>query len=224
MVLLAHPLLGSFDRQPMIAGEGFHPGLVVGGPLAQDLLADHRNADHLTEEVHNLLRARETAEVAVNDNAVEAVVDKGEQVAEQLGEQFHGNPRTARSRAKNHQAWTGQADRGGQEFSSGRCGALCIQRRAGNYDSRIVTIGQLILFSTKTGDAWLLDPADQLAARLAREGESEPIQIEETDTTFAIGWKGRYRIEGPAFVYPDDDTGRVTTILGYPTDKLTQAV
>jgi hypothetical protein len=64
-----------------------------------------------------------------------------------------------------------------------------IQRRAADYGSRIVTIGQLILFSTKTGDAWLLDPADQLAARLARQGESEPIHIEETDTTFAIGWK-----------------------------------
>jgi hypothetical protein len=55
------------------------------------------------------------------------------------------------------------------------------------------------------------------------EGESEPIQIEETDTTFAIGWKGRYRIEGPAFV-SDEDAGRVAAILGYPTDKLTQAV
>ena len=99
-----------------------------------------------------------------------------------------------------------------------------IQRRAADYDSRIVTIGQLILFSTKTGDAWLLDPADQSAARLAREGESEPIHIEETNTTFAIGWKGRYHIEGPAFIYSDEDTGRVATILGYPTDKLTQAV
>ena len=97
-----------------------------------------------------------------------------------------------------------------------------IQRRAADYDSRIVTIGQLILFSTKTGDAWLLDPADQLAARLAREGESEPINIEEADTTFAIGWKGRYRIEGPAFVYSDPDTSRVVTILGYPTDQLSQ--
>jgi hypothetical protein len=99
-----------------------------------------------------------------------------------------------------------------------------IQRRAADYDGRIVTIGQLVLFSTQTGDAWLLDPADQLAARLARDGQSEPIHIEETDTTFAIGWKGRYRIEGPAFVYSDDDTGQVATILGYPTDKLTQAV
>jgi hypothetical protein len=97
-----------------------------------------------------------------------------------------------------------------------------IQRRAADHDGRIVTLGQLVLFSTETGDAWLLDPSDQLAARLAREGEVEPVRIEETDTTFAIGWKGRYRIDGPAFVYSDHDTGRVTTILGYPTDKLGQ--
>ena len=101
-----------------------------------------------------------------------------------------------------------------------------IQRRAADHDGRIVTVGQLVLFSTstETGDAWLLDPADRLAARLARDGENEAIHIEETDTTFAIGWKGRYHIEGPAFVYSDDDTGQVATILGYPTDKLTQAV
>jgi hypothetical protein len=42
------------------------------------------------------------------------------------------------------------------------------------------------------------NPADQLAARLARDGDPEPIHIEENDTTFAIGWKGRYRIEGAA--------------------------
>ena len=97
-----------------------------------------------------------------------------------------------------------------------------IQRRAAEHDSRIITIGQLVLFSTQTGDAWLLDPADRLAARLAHDGESEPVHIEETDTTFAIAWKGRYRIEGPSFIYSDDETGRTSTILGYPTDKLTR--
>src|SRR3974390_3187050 len=91
------------------------------------------------------------------------------------------------------------------------------------HTGRVISIGQLILFSTKTGDAWLLDPSDQLAARLAREGDPEPIHIEETDTTFAIGWKGHYRIEGPAFVYVDRDTGRTSTILGYPTNQLTQS-
>jgi hypothetical protein len=34
--------------------------------------------------------------------------------------------------------------------------------------------------------------------------------------------EGSYRIDGPAFVYSDHDTSRVTTILGYPTDKLGQ--
>jgi hypothetical protein len=95
-----------------------------------------------------------------------------------------------------------------------------IQRRAASHDGRVVTIGQLVLFSTDIGDAWLLDPADQLAARLARDGDPEPVHIEENDTTFAIGWKGRYRIEGDTFIYVDSDTGRVSTILGYPIDQL----
>jgi len=115
----------------------------------------------------------------------------------------------------------------GQQIVEGRSFRLTdevryIQRQAANLHGRIVGIGQLILFSTETGDAWLLNPADRLAARLARDGASEPIHIEETDTTFAIGWKGRYRIKGAGFVYSDNDSGRVTTILGYPTDQLTK--
>jgi hypothetical protein len=69
-----------------------------------------------------------------------------------------------------------------------------IQNKAAEHDGRVVTLGQLLLFSTDTGDAWLLDVTDQLAARLARDGDPEPIPLEETDTSFAIGWKGRYHI------------------------------
>jgi hypothetical protein len=53
-------------------GKGFHPGRVAGGALAQDLLADRRNADHVAEEMHHLLGSRQAAEVTVNDNAVKA--------------------------------------------------------------------------------------------------------------------------------------------------------
>ena len=98
-----------------------------------------------------------------------------------------------------------------------------IQEKAAFHDGRIVTIGQLILFSTDTGDAWLLDVTTQLAARLASDGDPEPIFLEETDTSFAIEWKGRYRIEGPAFIYADQSTGRVTTILGYPIQNVAHA-
>jgi hypothetical protein len=92
-----------------------------------------------------------------------------------------------------------------------------IQRRASEHDARFITVGELALFSTNTGDAWLLDPADRLAARLARDGDPEAIFIEETEANFTIGWKGRYRIDGTIFVYTDRDSGRVLSILGYPT-------
>jgi hypothetical protein len=82
-----------------------------------------------------------------------------------------------------------------------------IQHQAAKHDGRFVTIGPLVFFSTETGDAWMLDPSCQLAARLARDGDPEPIDFEETDANYAIGWKGNYRIEGRAFVYIDRKSG-----------------
>ncbi len=96
-----------------------------------------------------------------------------------------------------------------------------IQRHAAQHDGRLVTVGPLILFSTETDDAWLLDRDDHLAARLARDGDPESIYFEETDTNFAIGWKGSYRIEEDVFVYIDKDAGRIVAIMGYPTSCLT---
>jgi len=96
---------------------------------------------------------------------------------------------------------------------------LYIQRRAAEHDGRFVTVGSLALFSTDTGDAWLLDPEDHLAARLARDGDPEEVYFEATDTRFAIGWKGKYRINGDAFIYIDRDSGRIVTILGYPIHR-----
>src|SRR6202008_3223478 len=49
-----------------------------------------------------------------------------------------------------------------------------VQRCAARHDGRIVTIGQLILFSTETGDGWLLDKEDGLAAPLARTAIPNP--------------------------------------------------
>src|SRR5208337_3969827 len=124
MVFLVYAFFGPFDGDPMIAREGFHPVLVVGRTLAQDLLADDRNADDLMEEVDHPLGARQPVEVAVYDDAVEAVVDEGQQVTKQLGEQFHGKPREAQSGWKNRRAWRGQTDRGRHELSADRRGAL----------------------------------------------------------------------------------------------------
>ena len=99
-----------------------------------------------------------------------------------------------------------------------------IQRRAAQYDDRIVTMGPLLLFSTETGDAWMLDPSDQLAIPIARAEESLPVHIQDTDTNFAVAWMGNYRIDGELFIYRANDSGNTRTIFGYPTDRIAQQI
>ena len=99
-----------------------------------------------------------------------------------------------------------------------------IQQRAAEHDARIVSIGPLVLFSTHTGDAWILDPADQLAARLAYDGDPLALYLEETETNYAIGWQGRYRIENHTFVYEDNETHHLIAIRGYPTQLLLRTI
>jgi hypothetical protein len=95
-----------------------------------------------------------------------------------------------------------------------------IQGRAAQHDGRFITVGPLIFFSTETGDAWLLDPKDHLASRLARDGDPEDMYFEETETNFSIGWKGEYRIDGDVFLYVDKDSGRAISIVGYPVGRI----
>lgn len=99
-----------------------------------------------------------------------------------------------------------------------------IQRRAADQVGRIVSIGPLVFFSTNTGDAWMLEPADHLAVRLARGGDPLPVLIEETKDRFAIGWQGRFHCDGDTFVYEDNESGRVSAISGYPVKQLLRAI
>jgi hypothetical protein len=60
---------------------------------------DHRSAIDLAEEVDHVLGAAEPRQIAVNDDAVEAVINEGQQVAEQPGEEFHGQHHHAPDRS-----------------------------------------------------------------------------------------------------------------------------
>jgi len=52
-----------------------------------------------------------------------------------------------------------------------------IQEKAADHTLRMVTFGQLILFSTETGDAWLLEVTDKLAARPERVNDFETVGV-----------------------------------------------
>jgi hypothetical protein len=99
-----------------------------------------------------------------------------------------------------------------------------IQRRAADHDGRIVSIGPLVFFSTDTGDAWMLEPEDHLAVRLARGGDPLPVLIEETEQRFVIGWQGRFHFDGDTFVYEDNESGRLNAIRGYPVKQIQRVI
>lgn len=63
-----------------------------------------------------------------------------------------------------------------------------IIEKAQIHDSRVIGIGELVFFSTQTGDAWILDAVDSLALCLARDGERLNFSILETLTNFQIVW------------------------------------
>src|SRR3990172_8474461 len=98
--------------------------------------------------------------------------------------------------------------------------ARAMQRAARVMRTRAVKLGQIVFFSTSTGDAWMLDPAERTAACLARDGDSLPIPIRESAAELAIEWHAHYRIEGRAFSVVERDSGSARTILGYPIAEI----
>ena len=100
--------------------------------------------------------------------------------------------------------------------------ARYIVARAAQYDSRIVTFGSLLFFSTQSGDAWMLDPQDSLALRLAYDGDPAPSRIFETEDTYAVQWDAFYAIKGDE-VHITDESGGTKVILGYPTPEIQEA-
>lgn len=94
--------------------------------------------------------------------------------------------------------------------------------RAQDHDPRVVTLGSLVFFSTETGDAWMLDPGDNLALCLARDDEEQPFTITEDSTNFFIEWNAYYHIDADAFIVTER-SGRNRTILGYPIADISKA-
>ena len=78
--------------------------------------------------------------------------------------------------------------------------------------------GRLFLELHKRREILILpNPWDGGTAKLLASLGFEALATTSLGMSNALG-----RIDGPAFVYSDHDTGRVTTILGYPTAKLGQ--
>jgi len=95
-----------------------------------------------------------------------------------------------------------------------------IRQLARSGDARMISYAPLFFFSTDTGDAWLLDTEDQLAACVMMD--YEPIDI-NISSNLAISWPGSYQLQDNLFVYRDAN-GKTTMYWGYPTKALMEAI
>ncbi|MCF8374232.1 MAG: hypothetical protein K9H64_21600 [Bacteroidales bacterium] len=98
-----------------------------------------------------------------------------------------------------------------------------IIKAAKQFESKIVALRELILFSTETGDAWLLDTDDNLALLLSKEGIKQEFSIVDTQFQFGIDWKYNYVIENEKFIVVEK-AGLARIIFGYPTEVIMEMI
>lgn len=84
-----------------------------------------------------------------------------------------------------------------------------------------VGVGPFIAFSTGIGDAWLLDPEDQLAMCLVWRSQKIAPDLKEDPKRLMIGWHGAYEILGDMFRI-ESDLPEIGTraVIGYPLEGI----
>ncbi|AXW24570.1 hypothetical protein [Ralstonia solanacearum] len=89
----------------------------------------------------------------------------------------------------------------------------------------ILPDGPLILFSTTDGDAWLLEPNEEVCICLAWHGTKGEFGVNDAGQHLLIDWDGSYELCGNFFcVNMDNEEIGVRMIGGYPIEELRQAI
>lgn len=101
--------------------------------------------------------------------------------------------------------------------------ASMVQRRAALGQPSAIRIGSIVLFSTVTRDAWMIEVQTGEAACLARAGESRPIPITETPGKLDIAWEARHRWDNEDFTVIENDRPP-ETLPGYPVAQIRQLI
>ena len=82
-----------------------------------------------------------------------------------------------------------------------------------------VQVGPFVLFSTGIGDAWLLNPEEDLGLCLMWRGQVNEPKITETALELHIGWDAAYELAGPFMkLDPFDNRIAAQAVGGYPLE------
>ncbi|MBU4117598.1 MAG: SEC-C domain-containing protein [Proteobacteria bacterium] len=75
-----------------------------------------------------------------------------------------------------------------------------IQESAAAKKGAVLALGVFVLFSTTSGDAWLLEVTDMDAIQVAQGGEKVAVQIEENPETIEINWTHKFDVKNKKFI------------------------
>lgn len=75
-----------------------------------------------------------------------------------------------------------------------------IQKNAVAKKTAVLALGVFVLFSTDTGDAWLLEVTEMDAIQVAQDGNALAVQIEENPETIEINWTHKFEVKDKKFI------------------------
>ncbi|OGQ87157.1 MAG: hypothetical protein A2512_02075 [Deltaproteobacteria bacterium RIFOXYD12_FULL_56_24] len=95
-----------------------------------------------------------------------------------------------------------------------------IQANAGAGKAGVLTLGVFVLFSTPSGDAWLLEVTDMDAIQVAQDGKKLAVEIEENPETIEINWTHKFEIKNKKFSLTSYKDNSEETREDYPTHAI----
>lgn len=99
-----------------------------------------------------------------------------------------------------------------------------IQQAAVDKKNVLHAMGVFILFSTTSGDGWLLEITEMDALQVAVKGEKVEIEIEESSETIEINWTHKFTVKNKKFIATAYADKTVSTYEDYPTHRIYSAV
>jgi hypothetical protein len=85
-------------------------------------------------------------------------------------------------------------------------------------------LGVFLLFSTKAGDAWLLEITDGDCVQLTRGGEAIDVSIEESPETIVVDWSHTFEEKNRQLVVTSYEDRQKTIVPDAPTGEICSTI
>lgn len=99
-----------------------------------------------------------------------------------------------------------------------------LQEASARGQETMKAIGVFVFFSTKDGNAWLLELSDMDALQVAKAGQKVEVEINESPETIEVNWSHQFTIKDRVFTTTAYADKAVQSHPGCPTASINAAI